>query len=122
MAVLSPETVNNAWNTTNILQALKQLQSFGPKLLCISLKKLPTNRNEIKNSLNDTLAVFLPAANNIILWERSNDVNFWYSLRLRLPPKRRTTDLNINKDTIIKQAENSSRLTSNSCESLNIMV
>lgn len=112
VAVMSPETVNSAWNSTNIVQALKQLQSFGPKLQCVSLKKLPAMQSDVKNVLNETIASFMPTINNVLIWERSNDVNFWYALRLRLPPKRRNT----TKDA---QAENSPRLTSISLESLN---
>ncbi|KAJ8929322.1 hypothetical protein NQ314_018030 [Rhamnusium bicolor] len=118
VAVFSPAVVNESWDTNNVLQALKQLQSLGPKLVCVALKELPKTQNEVKNSQGETLAS-LTRSIGVILWDRKKDDKFWYSLRLRLPPKRRTEMVD-NKN--FAQGENNSRLTSNSQESLDNLV
>ncbi|KAJ8974521.1 hypothetical protein NQ317_016027 [Molorchus minor] len=95
-----------------------QDEAQNPKLICVALKDLPKAQNEIKNSQGETLTS-LSCLIGLILWDRKNDSRFWYSLRLRLPPKRRTEALeNIN----LTQGENNSRLTNNSEESLNSLV
>lgn len=118
IAVLSPAAVNDNWDSSNVLQALKQLQSLGPKLVCVSLKELPKAQNEVKNSQGETLTSLIHTI-GVITWERKNDDKFWYSLRLRLPPKRRTEIVESINST---QGENNSRLTSNSQESLDNLV
>ncbi|KAJ8951083.1 hypothetical protein NQ318_003781 [Aromia moschata] len=114
IALISPAVVNEHWDASSILQALKQLQSLGPKFVCVALKELPKNQNEVKNSQGETLAS-LSRSVGVIFWERKNEAKFWYALRLSLPPKRRTEIVENRNAT---QGENNSRLTSNSEESL----
>nr|XP_023023091.1 interleukin-1 receptor accessory protein-like 1 [Leptinotarsa decemlineata] len=87
IAVLSPTLLKENWECSQILEALRQLRSLGPQLICVSLKELPKNENEVKNAQGETLAA-LSRSLGVILWERKQDQRFWYSLRLRLPPKR----------------------------------
>lgn len=118
IVILSPAAVNGNWDTNNVQQALKQLQSLNAKLVCVSLKTLPKNQNEIKDSQGETLAS-LTHSIGVILWERKQDDKFWYSLRLRLPAKRRTECEETKKLT---QGENNLRLNSDSQESLDNLV
>lgn len=116
--VFSPAAVNGNWDTSNVQQALKQLQSLDTKLVCVSLKTFPKNQNEIKDSQGETLAS-LSHSIGVILWERKQDDKFWYSLRLRLPARRRPEHEETKKLT---QGENNLRLNSDSQESLDNLV
>ncbi|XP_076270140.1 X-linked interleukin-1 receptor accessory protein-like 2 isoform X1 [Rhynchophorus ferrugineus] len=88
ITVISPATVNDSWISSNLYQALKQLQTLGEtKLICVALKELPTSPTETKNSLGETLASVAHSM-NIITWHRNNDYNFWLKLYKDLPPKR----------------------------------
>lgn len=96
--------------------ALKQLQSVGPQLCCVTLKELPLKENEVKNAQGETLTG-LSRSLNVILWEQGENEKFWLSLRLRLPPNRRVETV-----ITVPQGENNKRLSSNSQESLDNLV
>ncbi|CAG9858691.1 unnamed protein product [Phyllotreta striolata] len=89
VAVLSPTLLKDNWESSQLMLALKQLKSLGPKLICISLKELPKNENQTKDSQGETLSALIRCI-GVILWERKNEEKFWYALRLKLPPIRRT--------------------------------
>lgn len=114
IALLSPPVLNDAWDSANIYQAIKQLQALGPKLTCITLKELPKSENETKNSHGETLNILLRTI-NVIYWERTKEEKFWLNLRLRLPPKRRNERLVECRNQT--QGLNSSRLSGDSEES-----
>ncbi|KAJ8918374.1 hypothetical protein NQ315_008068 [Exocentrus adspersus] len=118
LAVFSPAAVNENWDTNNVQQALKQLQSLGTKFVCVALSNLPKSENEVKNSQGETLAS-LTRSIGVILWERKQDDKFWYSLRLRLPAKRKTE---CEETKQLTQGENNLRLNSSSQESLDNLV
>ncbi|XP_050307071.1 single Ig IL-1-related receptor-like [Anthonomus grandis grandis] len=87
IAVLSPSSLHSSWSSSNLYQALKQLQSLtGPKLICVALKELPSSQNDPKNSIGETLATLLKTM-KVILWER-NDATFWLNLFKEMPAKR----------------------------------
>ncbi|KAG5886512.1 hypothetical protein JTB14_024166 [Gonioctena quinquepunctata] len=111
IAVLSPTLLRENWESTNLLKALKQLQSLGPRLICVSLKELPKKENEVKNSQGETLSV-LAKSLGVLLWERKQEQAFWLSLRLRLPPKRR----NGGEDEGAKGGEDVSRLSNDAAQ------
>lgn len=87
MAVISPATLNQHWDSRYLYEALKQLQSFGDKLICVLLKDVPRSETEVKNSVGETLSAIIRSM-NVIQWQRGKEEKFWLSLRLRLPPKR----------------------------------
>lgn len=88
LVVLSPAALNDSWASSNLYQALKQLQAISaPKLICVMLKELPACQNETKNSLGETLTS-VSKSMNIISWERSNGVKFWLEVCKQLPAKR----------------------------------
>ncbi|XP_066253857.1 single Ig IL-1-related receptor-like [Euwallacea similis] len=91
ITILSPGSLKNSWISTNLYQALKQLQSIEtPRLICVSLKDLPFSENEAKNGAGETLAS-VARSMNVITWERSNDSRFWLNLCRELPAKRGTS-------------------------------
>lgn len=88
ITLISPATVNDSWISSNLYQALKQLQTLdAAKLICVALKELPFSQNESKNSVGETLAS-LARSMNVIQWQRSSDESFWLRLCRELPPKR----------------------------------
>lgn len=88
LVVLSPAALNDSWASSNLYQALKQLQAISaPKLICVMLKELPACQNETKNSLGETLSS-VSKSMNIISWERSNGAKFWLEVCKQLPAKR----------------------------------
>lgn len=88
LVVLSPAALNDSWASSNLYQALKQLQAISaPKLICVMLKELPACQNDIKNSLGETLTT-VSKSMNIINWERSNGAKFWLEVCKQLPAKR----------------------------------
>ncbi|XP_049822334.1 interleukin-1 receptor accessory protein-like 1-A [Aethina tumida] len=116
LAVISPAALKDNWENENVLMALKQLQSVGPQLCCVTLKELPLKENEVKNAQGETLTG-LSRSLNVILWEQGENEKFWLSLRLRLPPNRRVETV-----ITVPQGENNKRLSSNSQESLDNLV
>lgn len=120
LAVLSPNSLNEHWDSATVYEAVKQLSSFGPKLICVALKELPTSGKETKNSQGETLSSLLRQI-CVIPWDRLDCDRMWLSLRLELPPKRfnRTaTTENIR----FEQGDNTRRLTSESQNSLDALV
>lgn len=87
VAVISPATLNQHWDSRSLYEALKQLQAFNDKLICVLLKDVPRSETEIKNSAGETLSSIIRCM-NIVHWQRTKEDKFWLSLRLRLPPKR----------------------------------
>ncbi|KRT81646.1 hypothetical protein AMK59_5017, partial [Oryctes borbonicus] len=87
VAVISPATLNQNWDSRSLYEALKQLQAFNDKLICVLLKDVPRSEMETKNSAGETLSSIIRCM-NVIHWQRNNEDKFWLSLRLRLPPKR----------------------------------
>ncbi|XP_060518044.1 X-linked interleukin-1 receptor accessory protein-like 2 [Cylas formicarius] len=114
ISVISPAAVNETWASSNLYQALKQLQTIGQsKLICVALKELPASKNETKNSVGETLSS-LTRSMNLILWERSKDSKFWLNLRKHLPPKRRLD--NVSTELVQQTGDNQSRLNSKPSE------
>lgn len=87
LVVLSPACVENKWDSVAIYNALKQLDSLGPQLSCISLKEVPLQGNEAKNAQGETLSSLLRNV-KVIQWGKYHDDKFWLSILLQLPPKR----------------------------------
>ncbi|KAL1496967.1 hypothetical protein ABEB36_008009 [Hypothenemus hampei] len=88
IVVLSPSALNNSWDSTNLYQTLKRLQTIEEtKLLCITLQKLPSAKNEAKNASGETLHSVAKNM-NILCWNRSNSEAFWLRLCKELPAKR----------------------------------
>lgn len=87
VALMSPALLKGSWETSTVVEALKELRKIGPNMLCISLKEFPKNEMEVKDSNGETLRAVIRSL-NVILWERKEDDKLWNSLRLRLPPKR----------------------------------
>ncbi|CAH1105098.1 unnamed protein product [Psylliodes chrysocephalus] len=115
IAVLSPTLIKDNWESNQLRLALKQLKSLGPQLICISLKELPKNENEEKDAQGETLSTLIRSI-GVILWERKTDETFWYALRLKLPPKRKT------ESETVRSSTTDSRLCDNSQECLENMV
>ncbi|CAH1117971.1 unnamed protein product [Phaedon cochleariae] len=114
IAVLSPALFKGDWQSSSLLEAINQLKSLGPPLICVSLKELPKSENETKNAQGETLTT-LARSVGVILWERKSDDAFWYSLRLRLPARRRSDEDNTRSDQ-------SERLSTNGQECLDNLV
>ncbi|GJQ70577.1 hypothetical protein Trydic_g22976 [Trypoxylus dichotomus] len=87
VAVISPATLNQNWDSRSMYEALKQLQAFNDKLTCVLLKDVPRSEMELKNSAGETLSSIIQRM-NVVHWQRDKEDKFWLSLRLRLPPKR----------------------------------
>ncbi|KAI4465448.1 interleukin-1 receptor family member [Holotrichia oblita] len=87
VAVISPATLNQHWDSRSLYEALKQLHAFNDKLTCVLLKEVPRSEMEIKNSAGETLSSIVRCM-NVVHWQRNKEDKFWLSLRLRLPPKR----------------------------------
>lgn len=109
IVVLSPNALNDKWDTNTIINALKQLQSLYPKLICVVLQELPKNdcRGESVKSISKSV--------DIIVWRRNVvDNKFWLSLRLKLPPKvRKNIQVNRNDGNELRLSKNLQNIPSN---------
>lgn len=80
--VLSPNALNEKWDTSSIVNGVKQLQSLCSKMMCVVLQELPKNdcKGESLKSISQSV--------DLIVWRRKAvDNKFWLSLRLKLPPR-----------------------------------
>lgn len=116
VAVISPATLNQHWDSRSLYEALKQLHAFNDKLTSVLLKEVPRSEMEIKNSAGETLSSMIRCM-NVVHWQRNKEDKFWLSLRLRLPPKRHG-DRNIGDNRSI----NTLRLRNGYGESLDELV
>lgn len=111
ITVISPAALNDTWASSNLYQAIKQLQTLdSPKLICVALKELPSSHHDTKNSIGETLAS-LTKSINLILWERNSDKKFWLSMFKEMPARR--ARMNSNSGIEMKQQSSTRpRLTS----------
>lgn len=84
VAVISPTSLDNQWDTATVYQALKQLNSLNAKLVCVAMQELPKSGTDLKNAQGETLASILKSMTVIPY----SSERFWLSLRLHLPAKR----------------------------------
>lgn len=147
LAVLSPALLHDNWTSVALYQALHTLLTIHSRIICITLQPLP-KCDPAKNAQGESLPALLRAV-HLVEWrseghcvgtgERSRArKRFWASVRLHLPPHRRsrqavspkqelnqmsvaTTGGGVNVCTTVGTSKRGTLLT-NSHESLEVLV
>lgn len=147
LAVLSPSLLRDSWTNIAVYQALHTLLTIHSRIICVTLQPLP-KCDSAKNAQGENLLPLLHAV-YLVEWRPDGycmgmgDRNqahkrFWASLRLHLPPYRRsrhslstkqelnqlslaTTGSGVNACTAIGTSKRGTLLT-NSQESLEVLV